>query len=137
MPAIGGDLLEITFNHPTLGTGIIYPKSNEDSTFDTGGFRSADDANMIDGSGEMIDQLNRVRWSLESTVAWDMNTREDLEKVVAMSGSPVPAEWTFSHVNGTVYGGTGKPVGDLQGNGNAATFSLKISGGGILKKIVG
>ncbi len=135
--AVGGDIIEITFNHPTVGSGIISPKSNEDSTFDLGGFRSNDDANMVAGNGEMIDQMNRVRWSLEAVIAWDMNIRGDLEKLVELAESPVEAEWTISHINGTVYGGTGKPVGDMQGNGNAATFTLKVSGGNKLKKIVG
>ncbi len=135
--AVGGDIIEITFNHPTVGSGVILPKANEDSTFDTGGFRSNDDVNMIAGNGEMIDQMNRVRWSLETVIAWDMNIRGDLEKLVELAESPVEAEWTITNINGTVYGGTGKPVGDLQGNGNAATFTLKISGGNKLKKIVG
>lgn len=133
---VGGDIIEITYNHPTLGSGTLFPKAAEDSTFDLGGFRSNDDANMVDGAGNAIDQMNRVRWSVESTIAWDMNTALTLEKLVALSSSPVPASWTFSHVNGSVYGGKGKPVGDLQGNGNAATFTLKLSGGGVLKKIV-
>lgn len=135
--AKGGDITEITFNHPTIGSGIIFPKANEDSTYDTGGFRSNDDANMVAGNGEMIDQMNRVRWSLEAVIAWDMNTRNDLEKLVELAESPVEAEWTITNINGTVYGGTGKPVGDMQGNGNAATFPLKIAGGNKLKKIVG
>lgn len=134
--AVGGDITEITWNHPTLGSGVMYPKAGEDSTFDLGGFRANDDANSIDGGGNMIDQLNRVRWSVESTIAWDMNTDLTLEKIVALSGSPEQADWTISHVNGSVYGGKGKPVGDLQGAGNAATFALKISGGGKLKKII-
>lgn len=135
--AVGGDITEITYNHPTLGSGVIFPKAAEDNTIDEGGLRSSDDANMVAGNGEMIDQMNRVRWSVESTVAWDMNSREDLDKLVQLASSPVEAEWTFSFINGTVYGGTGKPVGDLQGNSNAVTFTLKVSGGGKLKKIVG
>jgi hypothetical protein len=135
--AVGGDIIEITWNHPTLGTGVLYPKAAEDTTFDLGGLRSADDANMIAGNGEMIDQMNRVRWSFEGTIANDMNTRNDAEKMVALAGSPVLADWTLTHINGTVWGGTGKPVGDIQPNGNAATFTLKISGSGVLKKIVG
>lgn len=135
MAAIGGDILEITFNHPTLGSGIIFAKSAEDSTYDLGGFRENDDANMIDGGGNFMSQLNRVRWSFEVVVAWDMNDVKTLEKLTQLSGSPVQAEWTISHINGTIYGGTGKPVGDMQGNGNAATFTLKISGGGALKQI--
>ena len=36
MAVVGGDIVELTFNHPTLGSGIIFPKSAEDSTFDLG-----------------------------------------------------------------------------------------------------
>lgn len=136
MAVVGGDFTEITFNHPTLGSGIIYPKSGEDSTLDMGGFRGGDDANMVDGGGRTIRQLNRVRWSFETTVAWDMNVAQDLEKMVSLAGDPVEAEFTFTHINGSVYSGTGAPVGDLQGNGNAATFTLKLSGGGQMKKII-
>jgi len=119
-----------------LGSGVIYPKSAEDTTYNKGGFRAQDDDNMIAGNGDAIDQLNRVRWSVEMTIAWDMNTDLTLEKLIALAGDPVPAEWTVSHVNGTVDGGLGKPVGDLKGNGNNATIPLKLAGGGILKKIV-
>lgn len=131
----GGDVIEITFNHPTLGSGIIFPKSNEDSTYDLGGLRSNDDANGVDGGGNLIDEMTRVRWSLEATVAWDMNVKKDLELVTAMAGSAVPAVWTWENVNGIVYRATGKPVGDMAGNGKAATFPLKISGGGTAKQI--
>ena len=56
--AVGGDITEITYNHPTIGSGVFYPKAAEDNTFDTGGLRSDDDANMIDGAGNMIDKMN-------------------------------------------------------------------------------
>lgn len=133
--AVGGDIIEATYNHPTLGTGVFYPKAAEDTTFDPGGFRSNDDANMIAGNGEMIDQINRVRWSAEMPIANDVNIRLDIEKAIAMAGDPQPATWTFTHVSGVVYQGTGKPVGDLQANMNQATFTLKVSGGGTLSKI--
>ncbi len=133
--SVGGDIREITFNHPTLGNGIIYAKSAEDSTYDLGGLRGNDDDNMLDGAGNNIRQLNMARWSFETTIAWDMNNRKDLEKLVALAGDPVEADWTISHINGTIYGGKGSPVGDMKGNGNAATFSLKIAGGGGLKAI--
>lgn len=134
--ATGGDILEITFNHPTIGSGTIYAKSAEDSSFDPGGFRSSDDANSIDGGGNMIDSINRTRWSLETVVAWDMNIAGELDKLIELAGSPVLADFTISHINGTTWGGTGKPVGDLKGNGNKATFPLKLAGGGRLKKII-
>lgn len=136
MASVGGDIIEITYNHPTLGTGTIFPKANQDSVFDLGGFRSDDSKDGISGDGEMIDKLTRVRWGFEVEVAWDMNTRNDLEKLTALNASPVSADWTISHINGTVYGGKGKPVGDMAGNGNSATFKLKVAGGNTLKKIV-
>lgn len=130
----GGDIIEITYNHPTVGGGVIYPKAAEDNTFDLGGFNSSDDAAMIDGGGNMIDQMNRKRWKVGVVIANDMNTRLELEKIEAIAASPLQADWTFTHVNGTVYVGTGKPVGDKELNVNASTFSLTISGGGKLKK---
>jgi len=135
--AVGGDIIEITWNHPTLGTGTWYPKAAEDNTFDQGGYRSTDDANMIDGGGNMIDQINRVRWSFEGTIAWEMNIADTLGDARKLAASPVQADYTFTHINGTVWSGKGKPVGDLQGNGNAATFPVKISGGGLFVKTQG
>lgn len=135
--AVGGDILEMTYNHPELGSGRFNPKSNEDSTFDPGGYRSNDEANGIAGNGDMIDQMNRVRWSAEATVVWDMNGLNELDIARQLASSPVPAEYTVSLINGTVWKGNGKPVGDLQGNGNTSTFPLKLSGGGLMKKIVG
>lgn len=135
MSAVGGDIIEAAFNHPTLGSGVLFPKAGEDSTFDLGGFRSDDSDDMVDGSGNYIDKLTRKRWSVEMTMAWDNNSRLELEKVNAMAASPVPATWTISHVSGAIYKGQGKPTGDLKGNGNNATFPLKIAGGSILKKI--
>ena len=135
--AVGGDILEITYNHPTLGSGTIYPKSAEDSGFDPGGFRSADDANMVDGGGSMIDSMNQVRWKFNVLVSWDMNEEDELNKVIDLASSPEQADWTITSINGTVWGGKGKPVGDYEGNGNSPTFPLLVSGGGKLKKIVG
>jgi hypothetical protein len=135
--ARGGDIIEVTYNHPTLGSGILFPKSDEDSTYDLGGFRSSDEDSGTDGSGAMIDTMTRKRWSLECTLSWDMNQREDLEKLVELAGDPVLTEWTWENINGTVYKAVGKPVGDLKGNGKSAQFPLKIAGGGVAKKVVG
>jgi hypothetical protein len=132
--ATGGDLIEITYNHPTIGSGVIFPKAAEDNNYDLGGFRSADDANMVDGGGNMIDQMNRTRWFVESLCVNDMNLGNEIEKCNEMAASPVLADWTFTHINGTVYVGKGKPVGDLANNVNQSTFTLKVSGGGKLRK---
>lgn len=133
--AVGGDIIEVTYNHPTLGSGVFYPKAGEESKYDLGGIRSNDDNKMIDGSGTMIDQMSRIRWGFEVPISWDANNAKELEKLVGMAASPVPADWTFTSINGTVYAGKGKPVGDYNGNGNAVTISLKVGGGGILKQI--
>lgn len=134
--AVGGDILEITFNHPTLGSGTLFPKSSEDSTFNLGGFRSEDDMAKIAGDGTAIDTINRNRWKFEVPASWDQNDANELDKLVDLAGSPVPAEWTFTSINGTVWGGTGKPVGELPGNGNTALITLVVSGGGKLEKII-
>jgi hypothetical protein len=133
--AVGGDILEIKWQHPTLGSGVFFPKSNEDSTFDLGGFTSNDDANMIDGGGNMIDQITRKRWSLEVTSSWDQNISNELASAQALAQSPVQSTFIISHISGSVWQATGKPVGDLQANANQATFKLKLSGGNILLKV--
>ena len=137
MASFGGDITEITFNSPTFGNGSIFPKASEDSTFDPGGFRVDDDMDSISGDGAGIYKKNRKRWSFEVVCAMDMNDREDVNKLVSLASANEESEWTITHVNGTVYGGKGFPVGDLQWNGNAATFTFKASGGGIMSKIVG
>jgi hypothetical protein len=133
--ATGGDIREIRFSHPTIGQGVIFAKAAEDSTYNLGGPRSADDDNGVNGAGRMIDVINNTRWSFEQTCEWDMNEADEVSKVSQMAESPVQADWTISHLNGSVYGGKGKPVGSISGNGNAATFDLKIAGGGKLSKI--
>jgi hypothetical protein len=130
--AVGGDIIELSYNHPTVGSGILLPKANESSTFDKGGFRSDDDANGIDGGGNAIRKMNRVRWSAEMLVSHDSNVKKEYDKVVSMSQSPLPATWTITHVNGSIYSGEGFPVGDLKFNGNDATFSIKVAGSNLL-----
>lgn len=132
---VGGDITEMTWNHPTLGSGVIFPKAAEASSFDLGGFRSNDDANMIDGAGNMIDQISRVRWSVEVPVAWEQLDGNTLNTLSNLAGSPVQADWTFTSLNGAVYQGKGKPVGDMIGDGMASNIPLKISGGGRLKQL--
>lgn len=128
MATVGGDFLEIRVNHPTLGEHVFYPKSNEGNTFDPGGFRSNDDANQVTANGaEMIRQINRVRGFLETVVANDANTREDVMFAKKLGASPVEASYVASHANGTTWGFNGFPVGDLNVDTNAATFTLKLA----------
>lgn len=137
MGATGGDITQVSFNHPTLGGATFFPKANEDSTLDLGGFRTDDDSNNVDGSGAMIKKINRNLWMAEMTIAGDLNTRQDMEALTALSGNPVDATWKIAHVSGAVYMGQGTVVGDIQQNLNNATIKLKLAGGQQLKKISG
>jgi hypothetical protein len=137
MGVIAGDVLEITVNHPTIGTKTWFPKSNSDSTLDPGGFRTNDDDNQVDGGGRMIKQMNRKRWSCELTISWDPRTSNEVDAVDAISGSPEDATFTITHVSGAIYGGKGTIVGDVKGNLNTGELPIKLGGSGKLKKIVG
>lgn len=135
--AVGGDITEITYNHPRIGTGIFYPKSGEDSTYDPGGIRNTDDDAGIDGGGRIILTKNRIRWSFEVPTSWDQRTNEDeLEVLNKLHEDPDPSDFTFTNINGVVFSASGYPVGDLKGNGGASTIALKFSGGGKLSKLV-
>jgi hypothetical protein len=129
MSTVGGDLLEIRASHPTLGNHVFYPKSNEGNTIDPGGVRTGDDVNMISGDGQPIWQKNLVRGHVEVVVANDVNTRKDMNFAAALAKSPVPADFTFSHISGVTWGLTGMPVGDIAPDLNVSTFTLKIAGG--------
>ena len=136
MAYTGGDILETTYNHPVLGSGTLFHKAAEDGTFDPGGYRSNDDANMVTGDGQMIDQINRVRPSFElPPVAWDMTDVNEVQKLADLAASPVLADWTFTSISGAIWGGKGKPVGDLKGATNTGQIPLKLAGGGVLKQI--
>jgi len=128
MAAIGGDITEVRYSHPTLGPGVFFAKAGETSTLDLGGVRSNDETSGIDGSGEPVFQLTNTRGSMEMVVSNDDKEREDLFKAIELAGSPIMADWTMLHSNGTIYGMSGKPVGDLNGDLMAATFTLKVSG---------
>jgi hypothetical protein len=136
MSFTGGDIVEITYNHPTIGSGTLLCKANEDGTMERGGRRSVDDTNMVTGDGQMIDQINMARWSFETPpIAWDMTGLDESEQLSRLAGSPVLADWTITHINGAIWGGKGKPVGELPGATNTAQLTLKLSGSGRLRRI--
>lgn len=131
---IGGDVSEIVCNHPTLGDFRFEAKSNESFTIDRGGIRNNDDANSVTGSGKVIQQKNRVRWSLEGPIAVDLANGTDSD-IIALGASPQQGNWTITMLSGVVLKGTGQPVGDVQPDTNTAQMTLKLSGGGELEKI--
>lgn len=132
---IGGDLFEAVCSHPTLGVFYFSPKSNESFTIDKGGLRSNDDANGITSKGQIIDQLNVVRWSVEGPLAVDFNSGNEIDGLAALAADPLPGVWTFSLISGAILKGVGKPVGDQNSDSNTAQQTLKVSGGGTLEII--
>lgn len=132
---VGGDITELTFNHPTLGTGTLFVKSDEDSELDTGGYRSADEEKGVATNGDMIDGMSLSRWSASFVVASDLTNPDHLQKIVALAKHPLPATWTISHISSAVYRGKGKPVGDVKQALKASTIQLKIAGGGEAKLV--
>lgn len=135
MAFIGGDILEATCSHPTLGDFRFQAKANEAFTLDRGGFRTNDDANSVTGGGKNIKQLNRVRWSLDGPVAVDFLSDIELAGLSALAGDPQDGVWTLTHISGAIYKGTGSPVGDLQPDTNTGQMKLKVAGGGDLELI--
>ena len=131
----GGDLIEITANHPTLGSFSFATKSNESYTLDPGGFRSSDDANMVAGNGAFIDQVNRVRWSFDGILMADFVSNNEIDNLPKLAASAELATWTFSHITGVIWRGKGKFVGDLQIDTNTAQITAKLAGGGTLEKL--
>lgn len=133
--AVHGDIIEITYNNPDIGSGTLQPKANEGNTFDIGGFRNNDDANMVTGSGSLMIQKNRVVGFIEAVIEDDGETREDMLAMTDVSASNQLTDWTFTTVSGETYGAKGVPVGDLQKDVNAGTFTLKVVSQGKWKKI--
>ena len=131
----GGDIIEITCNHPTLGSFKFATKSNESYTLDPGGFRSNDDANMVTGGGEYIDQVNRVRWSFEGPLQADFISNNELLNLPKLAENTDLATWTFTHISGITWRGRGKFVGDIQIDTNTAQLTAKIAGGGKLEQL--
>jgi hypothetical protein len=135
--AVGGDILEIAYKHPTIESGVWYPVASEDSTFDLGGVRTTDDDNGVDGGGRIIKEMMNKRWSFEGTISWDANLSNELDKATLLAADPVDTEFTVTSINGTVWSGTGTVVGDVKGSGKTARMSLKLAGAGKMKKISG
>jgi len=131
----GGDILEIVCKHPTLGEFRFQAKSNESFNVDPGGIRSNDDANSISGGGEMIDQMNRVRPSIEGPIAVDNSSGNELENLPKLAASPELGTWTISVIDGTIWKGKGKPVGDIVTDTNTAQMTLKVGCSGKLEKL--
>jgi hypothetical protein len=90
---------------------------------------------MITGNGEMIDQVNQVRWSFEGPLMADFNSGNEIDNLPNLAESSELGTWTFSHISGVVYRGRGKFVGDIQIDTNTAQLTAKLAGGGKLERL--
>jgi len=135
MAFIGGDLLEITVTSETYGSRTFKPMSGEAGTFDPGGVRNDDESNGVTGNGTSIWVKKNNRWSVEQVCALSLNEDEDVHFIANLAAETIEQDWTFQHISGAIHAGKGQPVGDIQGDYGAATFTLKASGGGSLAKI--
>ena len=80
MSFIGGDILEISYKHPTLGSGTWFPKAGEDLTLDNGGYNSADESDGLTADLQPITKITAKRWMCEGSVAWDMSGNDELDQ---------------------------------------------------------
>lgn len=124
--AVHGDIKEIGYTHPTLGQGVFVPKSNESNNFDQGGMRNSDDQNGIATDGGLIIQKNRVRGMAEIVVEDDRIIRKDAATAGKLAASPVLADYIITLQDGSVWGGAGTIMGDIQVDLNTGLFTLKI-----------
>jgi hypothetical protein len=132
---VGGDVIEITYNNPNVGSGVFFAVSSADSEIDLGGFRNNESKEGITGSGDAIWQMTNRRWSFSVDVANDMNTRQDLENLVALAEDLDETQITIQWINGITYGGSGKPVGDYKLNAKSSVFKLNWEGSGKLAQV--
>lgn len=121
-----GDILSLTSNHPTLGSFVYKVLRTQDNTLDTGGDRTNDDINMKTGANEMVWQINGKGGQLNVTVVDDMQ-KKTAERLSQEAGALADSTWTLSHINGFVYSGEGRPVGDIIPNVNTGALTLKIN----------
>lgn len=136
MAVVSGDCREITYNHPTKGSGTFFPKAGESANLDLGGLRTNDEAQGVDMGGRTIRKLTMNRWSFESVISNDMNITMEAEKLNELAGDPEEATWTFTFTNGSVYSAVGGPVGDVKADTAEGTIALKLAGGLKAEKVV-
>jgi len=136
MAAIGCDFLQIGLRHSTLGSVILFPKAGENGQIEVGGTTTESDPKGITGSGEAIYKASVVRWVVEApAIAWK-RTGTDLQTILKnMSSSLEELDCTFELVDGTIWVGRGKIVGEIKAATLDATIPIKFEGGGKLSRI--
>lgn len=126
---IAGDLQELGYSFEG-GSGVLFIKAGEDSTFNPGGFINADDENNVDGSGEPIISKQRRLASLQCTVSIDETQRDDMEVLRAIQRSnDRTATFTYEELGGALYQINNAFIaGDLEKNITNGTVEVTIHG---------
>lgn len=137
MPS-GGDLREITWNNPDVGSGRFFTKAGETHSLDLGMMKTDDSADNIDTGGNFINIKTVKPWSYEAVIALDQNNpnRMELETAQALSNSFNPTDFTFSMFDGSVYVMSGSVVGDIVADRSKSTMPFKVMGGGFAQQVV-
>lgn len=123
----GGDLEQLTCNHPVLGQFTFDPYGGEDSTYTLGGNVSDDDDSKASASGAMIDSMMTKRDSFSCVISGSPGDKV-YENLVSLRSHPKLGVWTATNINGTVYRITGKPVGDIAASGKDSKIEIKLAG---------
>lgn len=136
MPS-GGDMIQISWNDPNLGSGTFYGKSGEDTTVNTGGAMTDDSDTNIDTAGNFINTMRLIPWKISSTISWDMINpqRREIEMLKKLTGTVNSQDFVFTNINGVNYTGNGKVVGAVEGSAKDCTMTITFMGGGTLAQI--
>ena len=130
---VAGDTIEITIQHPTLGSFQFLPKAGESGTLNPGGLMTEDDNKSITSSGIIIKKMTRTAWEYEITCA--SNGGEAVLAAKKISGDVNDSVIKISMLSGVIFSGRGSIVGDVNENTQDGTFTLKVQGSGSLSKI--
>lgn len=131
MATVGGDILDIVITNQQAGTHTFYPMGSESATMSLGGPTMQSDVNGVAGGGaEMVFSRQSERGYFEVVCACDTAVREDNVKYREFQSSQYPSTATITLNNGTVYKFTGFPVGSVEMDTLAATFTFRIEGNG-------
>lgn len=125
MAITGGDILEVSWLHPTLGAGFFYPVSGSESTFNKGGLRTNDNS-PVDAAGRLIRTMNRQPGKFSLTVASDPVDSQEFDTASTIASDLAEAIWTVALINGAIYKGKGSIEGSLELDGQKSTFPLTV-----------
>lgn len=128
MSVYGGDITELSWSNPDVGSGFFFPVAGESNTLDIGGFTNDDDG-ALDGAGRLIVNKKRMPGMFEIVVASDMQTTQEYETAKALAQSFNDTVFTIGYSNGIVYKGNGVVVGQPVLATDKSTFSLKVNSG--------